>query len=157
MDRHHVANFETYAGAQRAVDALSDADFPVAGLSIIGDGVQVVETVTGRRTRLDAALAGLGSGAVTGGLLGWLFGLFSWVDPIVTGLMLAVYGALIGALIGAVIGFLAHAALGGRRDFSSVRTMEARTYEVVAADGETATRARHELTRLRVEVAAVTG
>jgi hypothetical protein len=41
-------------------------------------------------------------------------------------------GLLIGAVIGAVIGLIAHALSGGRRDFSSVSTVRAERYDVLA-------------------------
>lgn len=148
--RHHVADYETYADAQRAVDALADAGFPVEQLTILGHGLRMVENVTGRRTPLTAVLSSAGSGLVVGAILGWFFGVFSWVDPLVTGLTLALYGALFGAVIGAVIGLIAQAAARGKRDFSSVSSMEATSYEVVATDAEVADRAKAELVRLRV-------
>lgn len=39
---------------------------------------------------------------------------------------------MIGAVIGAVIGLIAHALSGGRRDFSSVSTVRAERYDVLA-------------------------
>ena len=47
----------------------------------------------------------------------------------------------IGALWGAVFGFAAHAATKGQRDFSSVRSLAASRYDLIARDG-TAERAR---------------
>lgn len=148
--RHHVADYETYADAQRGVDALADAGFSVEHLTILGHGLRVVETVTGRRTPLAAVLSSVGSGVVVGAILGWFFGVLSWVDPLVTGLTLALYGALFGAVVGAVIGLVAQAASRGRRDFSSVSSMEAASYELVANDAQVADRAKGELVRLRV-------
>jgi uncharacterized protein YpuA (DUF1002 family) len=58
-----VASYATYAEAQRAVDALSDAGFPVESVSIVGHDVRLVERVTGRLTTARAAGAGALSGA----------------------------------------------------------------------------------------------
>jgi hypothetical protein len=43
-------SYATYIQAQRAVDALSDAGFPVDKVEIVGHGVRLVERVTGRLT-----------------------------------------------------------------------------------------------------------
>jgi hypothetical protein len=133
-----VARFDNYDDAQRAVDTLSDNGFPVEHLDIVGTDLQLIERVTGRLTRGRAAAAGAMSGLWMGLLLGVLFGLFTtghrWLA--VVGL-----GLLFGALWGAVFGFVAHSATGGRRDFSSVRSLVARQYEVIARDG-TVDRAR---------------
>ena len=48
---------------------------------------------------------------------------------------LALYGLLFGAAFGAVLGFVAHRATGGRRDFSSTRTLAATRYEVLVEQG----------------------
>lgn len=53
------------------------------------------------------------STTVLGALLGWLFGLFHWVDPLVPGPLLALYGAVLGAVAGGLLGLLDHALTGG--------------------------------------------
>ena len=45
-----VGSFETYEQAQRAVDGLSDREFQVEDLSIVGVDLMQVENVTGRLT-----------------------------------------------------------------------------------------------------------
>lgn len=126
-----VGSYTDYASAQRAVDFLSDRDFPVERLRIIGEDLRTVERVTGRLTTWRAALAGAGSGAVFGAVIGWVLGLFT-MTPLVSALILGLYGLLVGAVFGAVLGALGHAALRGRRDFSSVQGMVAGRYDVVA-------------------------
>jgi hypothetical protein len=42
-------------------------------------------------------------------------------------------GLVVGAVFGALTGALGHAALGGKRDFTSVRGMAASEYEVLVA------------------------
>jgi hypothetical protein len=74
------------------------------------------------------------SGAVPGALLGWIFGLFGWADPLVGALLLALYGLLIGAVIGAIIAMIVYALQGGRRDFVSVTSMRPRRFELVVDD-----------------------
>ncbi|WP_197716993.1 general stress protein [Glycomyces terrestris] len=145
MSRHHegsaegfagagqvlVGTYADYAGAERAVDHLSDSGFPVERTAIVGRGLTTVERVTGRMTMAGAAGQGAVSGALLGAVLGWLFGLFNWVDPLIAGLLLALYGALLGAIAGAIVGLVAHALTGGRRDFSSVGELRADSYDLL--------------------------
>jgi hypothetical protein len=126
-----VTSYDDYADAQRAVDQLSDAGFPVEHLDLIGSDLRLVERVTGRLTKGRAAAAGAASGAWFGLLMGLLLGIFttgSWF-----GLLLA--GLAIGAIWGAAFGFLGHAATRGARDFSSARMLVAGRYDLVARDG----------------------
>lgn len=146
--RHRIASYHAYDDAEHAVDALSDAGFPIELLSIVADELSVVERVTGRRTYLTVIASGAGSGVIVGGLIGWLFGVFSWIEPLITVLALALYGALLGAVVGALLGLLAHAARGGRRDFSSLQQVEASSYDLVATTADIAVAARAELGRL---------
>lgn len=130
-----VASYPDYAQAQYAVDALSDRKLPVAELAIVGAGLQSYEQITGRRNWGRAALAGAANGAVVGALLGWLLGLFTLVQPLVSAIGLALWGLVVGAVVGAVAGLIGHAASGGRRDFSSVSTVRAERYDLLATDG----------------------
>jgi hypothetical protein len=127
-----VARFDDYETAQRAVDGLSDGGFPVDKLDIVGSELQLVERVTGRLTRARAAGAGALTGLWGGLLIGTLLSLFtaghSWLGVIVA-------AAGFGALWGAVFGFAAHSATRGQRDFSSVRGLSARHYDLIARDG----------------------
>jgi hypothetical protein len=114
---------------QRAVDRLSDDGFPVEKLDIIGTDLRTIERVTGRLTTARAA----GAGAISGL---WV-GLFvraparpvhqrnAWFAVILV-------GAALGAAWGAIFGAVAHAATRGQRDFSSVRTLAASHYDLVA-------------------------
>lgn len=135
---HLLASFRSYPEAQELVDRMSDEGFPVEHVRIVGDGVRTVEQVTGRRSRGGAAAAGAANGAWFGLFVGLLFALFAlgplwwWVLVIATG---------IGAVFGAVFGFAEHASTGGRRDFSSVRQLEAQRYDVYV-DSSQADRAR---------------
>src|SRR5262245_16264034 len=69
-----VATYADYASAQRAVDFLSDQNFPVQHTAIIGTDLRLVEKVLGRLTTARAALAGASGGAWFGLLIGLLFG-----------------------------------------------------------------------------------
>ncbi|SEB46187.1 hypothetical protein SAMN04489806_0727 [Paramicrobacterium humi] len=125
-----LAEFGDYAGAQALVDRLSDGGFPVEHVRIVGEGVRIVEQVTGRLTKGRAALLGAGSGAWFGLLIGIVLGFFvigpAWIGALLLGLV-------IGAIWGAIFGFFAHWATRGRRDFSSVRGLEAERYAVLVA------------------------
>jgi hypothetical protein len=132
--RRPIGAYETYSEAERAVDYLSDNGFPVERVAIIGSDVKLVEQVVGRLNYGGAALRGAGSGALTGLLIGWLFGIFNWFTPLLAAFTLAVYGLVFGAVIGAIFGLVVHALQRGRRDFASVRVMTPTRYEVVADD-----------------------
>jgi uncharacterized protein YqgC (DUF456 family) len=129
--RRVIATFQSYGEAERAVDYLSDRRFPVERVAIVGHDVKMVEQVVGRMNYGGAALRGAGSGAVVGALVGWIFGLFNWVNPLITGLALAAYGLIFGAVVGAIFGLVFHALQGGRRDFAAVRVMLPSRYDVL--------------------------
>jgi hypothetical protein len=143
--RQSVATYATYPEAQRAVDYLSDAGFPVEHVDVVGRNLRLVEHVTGRLTNARAAMAGAGTGAWFGLLIGLLVGLFT-TGPVWLGLICG--GLVIGALWGAVFGFVAHWSLRGQRDFSSVSGLIADSYEVMVASEHTE-RARELLAQLR--------
>ena len=138
-----VASYPSYEQAQEAVDLLSDGQFPVQNLDIIGCDLRLVERVTGRLTNGRAALAGAGGGAWFGLFIGVLVGLFT-SGPVWVGLILG--GIAIGAVWGAIFGFISHAATRGKRDFSSRRTLTASRYDIVARGGH-AEQAREVLRR----------
>ncbi len=129
VGRYALGSYPQYEQAQAIVDHLSDHGFPVETVSIVGADLRLVERVTGRMTRGRAALAGAASTAWLGLLFGLFVGLFSESGSAL--LALAVYGLVFGAIFGAVLGFAAHAATGGRRDFSSTTGLAATRYEVL--------------------------
>jgi hypothetical protein len=132
--RRVVATFRSYADAERAVDRLADRGFPVERVAIVGRDLKLVEQVIGRMTYGRAALGGAASGAVIGFLIGWLFGVFNWLDPIVGSFWLALDGLWFGAVLGALIAVLLHALGGGRRDFASTGQLSADHFDVVVDD-----------------------
>jgi len=130
-----------YEEAQRAVDYLADEKFPVERVAIVGEGLHLVEQITGRLTWWKAALGGLLGGVVTGFLLGWLFGVLNFLNPLVSVVTLALWGLILGAVIGTLAGVIGYAATGGQRDFTSVSMMQADYYNVlvdmdIAAEAE---------------------
>lgn len=131
--RQRLGSFSTYGEAQRLVDELSDGGFPVEALTIVGCDLRSVEQVTGRLTTARAAGLGAAAGAWWGLFVGFLLALFSTsiLGPVLLGL-------LIGAVFGAVSGALGHAAMRGKRDFTSVQGLVADRYEVLVEEGEAA-------------------
>jgi hypothetical protein len=142
--RRAVASFDRYSEAERAVDFLADRRFPVERVSIVGRDLEYVEEVTSRMTCGRAAL----NGALIGVLVGWLFGLFNWFDPLVSAFWLALDGLWFGALVGALMGLLLHAVSGGRRDFAAIGGMRATRYDVMV-DEAVADEAEHLLGEIR--------
>lgn len=128
--QHQLARFPTYAGAEELVDRLSDKGFPVEHARIVGNSLRSVEYVTGRLTSARAASAGAATGAWIGLLFGLLLGFFSSSS---SSLGTLVGTTVIGAAWWAVFGYAAHWATHGRRDFASVKGLEAAEY-VVSVD-----------------------
>jgi hypothetical protein len=145
--RRVVASYSSYRDAERAVDHLSDNDFPVDRVSIVGRDLEYVEQVTGRMTYGAAALRGALSGAMVGLLVGWLFAVFNWFNAVIGWGWLILDGLWFGAVVGAVFGLLAHALTGGRRDFASIGGMRANRYELLV-DDEVAASAERMLNRV---------
>ena len=69
---------DSYEDAQRAVDYLSDHEFPVQDVLIVGTDLKQLERVTGRLTRGRVIGAGALSGMWLGLFVGTIFALF---DP----------------------------------------------------------------------------
>ena len=143
-DRTVVASYSDYSRAQRAVDFLSDEKFPVENVAIIGTGLKLVETVTGRLTAGRAALAGSAAGLWFGLLIGLFVAIFStgtdtWA--------LILWGATWGLIAGVIFSLIAYAMTGGRRDFVSSKDLRADTYDI-AVNSNHAEKARSTLARL---------
>ena len=135
--------YDKYEEAQKAVDFLSDHEFPVENCMIVGTELKQVERVTGRLTTGRVALGGLLSGVWMGLFIGLIFSFFG------TGSALAVIlsTVVIGALFGIVWALAGYAATRGRRDFSSVSRIVATRYEVLV-EHKLAAQGRELLTQL---------
>jgi len=119
---------DTYASAQKVVDYLSDHEFPVENVLIVGTDLKQLERVTGRLTRSRILLGGVLSGAWLGLLIGLIFALFdtsgfSWTSVVAT--------VIFGAVFGAVWALVGYSLTGGQRDFTSVTQVVATKYEVL--------------------------
>lgn len=125
-----VARYPAYLDAQRAVDHLSDKEFPVQHVTIVGTDLQMVERVTGRLTYPRVALAGLASGAWFGLFVGVLLSLFASPEDTV----LPIFPAIaIGAAFGILFSVISYALTGGRRDFTSTSQIVASSYALLCA------------------------
>jgi hypothetical protein len=144
-----VGTYDTYVEAQRAVDFLSDEQFPVQHVSIVGSDLRMVENVLGRLTRGRAALAGAASGAWFGLFVGVLLSLFASKNT--NGFGLVVAALLYGAVFGAIFGFVGHALSGGKRDFTSRSKIVASSYDIHCTWAE-ADKAREVLARMNPAV-----
>ncbi len=138
-----LAIYDDYALAQKSVDFLADAEFPVEQLMIVGTDLKRIERVTGRLTWSKIAVGGILSGLWLGVFIGLIFALFTeesfWQVLLTTAFMGATFG-LVWALIG-------YAATRGQRDFSSVTQVVATKYEVLV-ENKHAARAREVLAGL---------
>ena len=119
--------YDQYADAQRAVDYLSDHEFPVENCMIVGTDLKQVERVTGRLTTARVAMGGALSGLWLGLFVGLIFSLFGTENSVSVIVSTALFGVLFG-LIWALVGY---AATRGRRDFTSVTQVVATRYEVL--------------------------
>ena len=129
-----VHSSSTYRDAEHAVDWLSDHDFPVERVSIVGTGLRYVERISGRMTTGRATLVGAGYGALVGLIWGLLFGLLFTFDSGSFWSLLG-FSLIVGGVGGALIGAISQASRGGERDFSSTSQTRADHYEVQVEDG----------------------
>lgn len=120
--------YDDYDGAQRAVDYLSDHDFPVQNCMIVGTELKQVERVTGRLTWGRVLTGGALTGLWLGVFVGLVFSLFgSTKDTLPTLLSTMLFGVLFGVCWAAA----GYAVSRGQRDFTSVSTVVATKYEVL--------------------------
>ena len=133
MTRESVHSSTSYKDAEHAVDWLSDHEFPVERVAIVGTGLRYVETVSGRTTTGRAALTGTGQGALIGLIWGLLFALlFTFDSGSFWGLL--AFSIVVGAVFGALVGAIGQYLTGGSRDFSSSAETRADHYEVQVDD-----------------------
>jgi hypothetical protein len=139
-----VGSYATYEEAQRAVDHLADADFPVRDVTIVGVDLMLVERVIGRLTWGRVIASGAASGAWFGLFVGLLLGLFTATGssfvPILVGLAS-------GVVFGVVFAAVGYGATRGRRDFTSASQLVAGRYDVLCQP-RNAEKARELLAKL---------
>jgi hypothetical protein len=123
-----VGRYDRYEEAQKAVDYLSDHEFPVQNLLIVGTDLKQLERVTGRLTRVRVAAGGILSGMWLGLFVGLIFALF---DPQASGFGTILLTVLFGAGFGLMWALIGYQFTGGQRDFTSVTQVVATQYEVL--------------------------
>lgn len=143
-----VGTYDTYEQAQRAVDYLSDNKFPVEHVTIVGNGLRMVERVTGRLTQGKAAATGAAGGAWWGLFIGVMLSLFA--EPNRDSLVLVLLTVIAGAIFGAIFGIIGYSLTGGRRDFTSKSSVVATSYDVLCKHTH-AEEARSHLARLSLQ------
>lgn len=124
-----LGTFDKYEDAQRAVDALSDRQFPVQDCLIVGTELKQLERVTGRLTWGRVMLAGFMSGMWLGLFVGLIFAMFGGSRSDIIASMLIT--ALAGAIFGTIWSMMGYAFTRGARDFTSVSQIVATKYEVL--------------------------
>jgi hypothetical protein len=137
-----IASYPTYAEAQRAVDYLSDNEFPVQQVTIVGVDLMQVERVTGKLSWPKVLGGGVLTGAWLGIFIGLVLGFFSpnpW-SSLLTGLIAGIFFGLITSAV-------PYAMARGTRDFSSTMQLVAGRYDVLC-DPQSAERGRDILGRL---------
>jgi hypothetical protein len=138
-----VGSYPTYAEAQRAVDFLSDNQFPVQQVTIVGVDLMQVERVTGRLSWGKVIGGGILSGAWLGVFIGLVLGFFG--NPAQSLLV----GVIAGVVFGLITSSIPYAMSKGTRDFSSTMQLVAGRYDVLC-DPQNAEKARDMLGRLRL-------
>jgi hypothetical protein len=141
-----VGSYDSYEAAQRAVDYLSDHEFPVEHITIVGKELRLVERVVGRVTTAKAASMGASGGALWGLFVGAMIMLFASTDG-GSAILLPVFSAAFGALLGAAMGGAGHAMTRGQRDFTSKTSVVPTSYEILCQH-QHAEGARNLLARL---------
>ncbi len=136
--------YDEYEAAQKAVDYLSDHEFPVQDVLIVGTELKQLERVTGRLTRGRVLLGGALSGAWMGFFVGLIFTLF---DPRGFSLAQVLGTVAFGAVFGAIWASVGYSFTKGQRDFSSVSQIVATKYEVLC-EHKHAARGRELLAKL---------
>ncbi|MEO7061638.1 MAG: general stress protein [Lapillicoccus sp.] len=147
-----LGTFDKYEEAQKAVDTLSDKEFPVQNCLIVGTELKQLERITGRLTWGRVLLGGALSGVWLGLFVGLIFSLFDTGNSVIT---LVLSTVLFGAIFGMVWGAITYAATGGHRDFSSVSQIVPSKYEVLV-EHKFAQQAREILTGAGVAASPTT-
>jgi hypothetical protein len=145
-----LGRYERYEDAQKAVDYLSDHEFPVQNVLIVGTDLKQLERVTGRLTRGRAAIGGIVSGAWLGLFVGLIFAL---LDTSSTGFLSILTTMAFGAVFGLIWSLIGYQVTSGPRDFTSITQVVATQYEVLV-EHKYAQRARELLAQMDPMAAA---
>lgn len=128
-----LAVYDDYLHAQRAVDYLSDHDFAVENVLIVGTDLKQVERVIGRLTWTKVLTGGILTGMWLGLFVGLIMSMFT---PSASGTVATIISTVLtGAVFGAIWGGIGYAFTRGKRDFTSVTSVVATKYEVLVEHG----------------------
>lgn len=122
-----LGTYDTYLEAQRVVDRLAKADFPVADVAIVGNDLKTVERVTRKLSWSRAAIEGALSGAWFGLFIGLVLTLF---EPAIDWTIFAA-AVLIGAAFGLFFRLVVYGVGRRDRDFESRTQVLASNYQIV--------------------------
>lgn len=123
-----IGSYDTYEGAQRAVEHLAGADFPVTEVTIVGVDLMLVERIVGRLTWGKV----LGTGALSGAWFGLFVGiLLAWFSSQSVSLVPVLVGVSAGVLFGLTFAAVSYLSTRGRRDFASASQLVAGRYDVL--------------------------
>ena len=141
----HLGTFNSYRDAQKAVDYLSDQQFPVQNLAIVGTDLRQVERVTGRRDWTTVINQGLANGLS----MGLIFGVMALIfyPPQSNVYLITAVAVAAAVVISVVIGVIAYALTRGRRDFTSISQVIATHYELLC-EHKVTTKARELLAQM---------
>jgi hypothetical protein len=120
--------FDKYPDAQKAVDYLSDHEFPVQNVLIVGTDLKQLERITGRLTRGRVIAGGALSGAWLGFFVGLVLAMFDSGGLAPVSILSTV---IFGVVFGAVWAMVGYSFTKGHRDFTSVSQVVATKYEVL--------------------------
>lgn len=125
-----VASYRTYKEASMGVDTLAEANFPIAGVTIVGSDLHMVEILMGKLTPGRVAFAGATQGLTWGLLLG-MMSLFIMrdVSPLVP--ILAVVG---GVTAGVLISIIMWSTGRRRKSYMSQNQMVATRYAILVSE-----------------------
>ena len=126
------------------MDYLSDQQFSVQDVTIVGVDLMQVERVLGRLTWAKVVGGGVVSGAWLGVFIGLLLGIFT--NAILGPLIVGIVG---GIIFGVISTSIPYAATKGQRDFASTMQLVAGRYDVLC-DPKTAEQARDLLAKLAI-------
>ncbi|GGC70700.1 magnesium transporter [Hoyosella rhizosphaerae] len=137
-----IGSYPTYAEAQKAVDYLSDHQFPVRDVTIVGVDLMQVERIVGRLNWPRVIGGAVVAGAWIGVFIGLLIGIFTGQ---ILGALLT--GITFGVMFWVIMQSVQYAASRGQRDFQSTMQLVAGRYDVLC-DPRTAEQGRDLLAQL---------
>jgi hypothetical protein len=123
-----IGSYDSYEGAQRAVDHLAGTDFPVTDVTIVGVEPMLVERVAGKLSWNKV----LTSSAMSGAWFGLFLGLMLTFFTPNAGLLPIAIGLVAGIAFNLLFGALGYASKKGTRSFISQSQLVARRYDVLS-------------------------